>query len=75
MSVAGDDEVDSRIKAIDDIQNRTGNAGTLAAGNGRETAFMNDNDDGLDALGLEKRDQRIDRICFVTDVESGDCGR
>ena len=73
--MAGDHDVDRVIELLDDIDDRSRNAGAFVVVPGRQSAFMDQDDDGLDAARLQFRDQRIHRTGFVAKFEVGNADR
>ena len=75
MGVAADNDIDRFIEFLDDIDDRSGNAGALIIIAGRKAAFVDQHHDGFDAACLQFRHQRIHRFGLVLELKSGDAGR
>lgn len=75
VRVAGDEQVDFGVGALDDIDDGAGNARALVVIAGREATLMNQNHDGANALPAQALDQRVDRIGLILEPVSGDARR
>ncbi len=73
--MAGDEQVDFIARALDDIDNRAGNTRAFVVSAGWESAFMDDHYNGLDTLFLQFRNESINRIGFIVEVQHGYPGR
>ena len=75
MRMATDDQVHRLVELLDDIDDGTGNARTFIVVAGGKAAFVDQNHNGLDALGLEFGYQRIHCFGLIAKFEAGNARR
>ena len=73
--MAGDHDVDRLIELFHDVDDRSRNAGAFIVVARRQSAFVDQDDDGLDAARLQFRDQRVHRAGFVAKFKVGNARR
>ena len=73
--MAADHDIDRFVELPDDIEDRAGEAWTLVVIAGRKTAFVDQDHDGLDAVRLQFRHERVHRVGLVAEFEAGDALR
>ena len=59
------------VELLHDIDDRAGDARALVVIAGRQAAFMDQHDDGLDAARLQFGNQRVHRLGLVAEFEAG----
>ena len=77
MGVARDNHVDGRVKRFVNCHNRSGDAdtGVHIAGRRRlRTTFVQQHDDGIDALRFQDRYERVGRLGLVQEIPALDAG-
>src|SRR5205814_9227550 len=70
VGVAADHHVDCFVEFLDDVDDRSGYAGTFIIVAGRKAAFMDQHDDGLDPAGPQLRHQRVDGLRLVLEFQT-----
>ena len=73
--MAADHHIDRAIEFLDDVDDRAGDAGAFIVVAGRETAFMDQHHDGLDAARLQFGQQRVHGVGLVPEFQVGHAGR